>query len=211
MVDILILAVIAAFLGYRLYSVLGEDNGIQAPPETRENIHHFIGRQHAHSARRQPSPSSSASLHLSTKIHALDPDFDMDAFLQGCERAFSWVIRAFAAGDKEMLHGLLAPSVFAQFAQSIDARAPSQPAPEQSIDAIHHISPEDVIFEGDDIFVTVRFLTAQTTIIRDDQGRIEMTQQSIPHNDLWTFHRNTKSPSKLWQVVATEVAQPDED
>lgn len=211
MVDILILAVIAAFLGYRLYTVLGEDNGVQAPPETRENIHHFIGRQRAPRVSGQPSPPFPFPSPLSTKIQALDPKFDMDAFLQGCERAFSWVLRAFAAGDKEMLHGLLAPSVFDQFAHAIDARDPSQPAAEQSLDAIRQVSAENVTFEGEDIFVTVRFLSEQTTIVRDDQGRIESTQQSIPHHDLWTFHRNTRSASKLWQVVATEAAEADED
>ncbi|TAJ25636.1 MAG: Tim44/TimA family putative adaptor protein, partial [Reyranella sp.] len=60
--------------------------------------------------------------------------------------------------------------------------------------------------QGTHADVTVRFVSEQINVVRNDEGQIvdgnpNEVQKVV---DLWTFRRDTKSSDPNWQLVKTE-------
>ena len=130
--EIVILAAIAAFLGLRLYSVLGERSEHEEEPAR----HRFDApdNQVTPAADRQVAPVrepvrlrsvdnvSSANESAIRAIASADPRFDLLAFLEGAKAAYGMILEAFWQGDKETLRDLTDDDVYAGFSAAIDAR-----------------------------------------------------------------------------------------
>src|SRR5216684_3087930 len=128
--DIILFAMVAAFLVLRLRSVLGRRTG----NERRREL--FVRR-----ARPTPDkvpalgePGNSAANPVAgaapvdavseglNRVRRADPSFDPSNFLEGARTAFEMIVTAFAKGDKTVLRPLLSDEVFQQFATAIDER-----------------------------------------------------------------------------------------
>src|SRR5690606_14032243 len=120
---------IAAFLGMRLYSVLGRraeheeepiptrfDKGKQAAPPAAAPVR----RQQAPLPR--PTGVVPAVERGVQEIAAADRYFDLTAFLEGAKGAYAMVLEAFWKGDRETLRELCDEDVYAGFDAAIAAR-----------------------------------------------------------------------------------------
>ena len=138
MLEIVILAMVAAFLGLRLYSVLGE----RAEHEEESTPLRFdTGEQDKDklppAAPRPGTPVQPAAPAVQLEgvmpavergvraIASADPQFDITAFLEGAKGAYAMVLEAFWTGDKETLKELCDDDVYASFSAAIDT-APSK-------------------------------------------------------------------------------------
>jgi predicted lipid-binding transport protein (Tim44 family) len=103
-VDLILFAMIAAFLVLRLRSVLGRRQGFERPPQEQR----AAGRRRcarcrvpvpdaapAAPARGVPDARTPAGQGLA-RIRQQDPSFDPSAFLGGAEGAFRMIVEAFA-------------------------------------------------------------------------------------------------------------------
>ena len=132
--EIVILAAIAAFLGLRLYSVLGRraEHEEEHAPQRFERPDAMPPRSddRRDDRARRPQPdvtSRQADLSAGTEsgvraIAAADPRFDVLGFLDGAKGAYAMVLEAFWEGDKETLRELCDDDVYESFAGAIDAR-----------------------------------------------------------------------------------------
>ncbi|WP_345774198.1 Tim44/TimA family putative adaptor protein [Azospirillum argentinense] len=150
-VEILIFAMIAAFLVYRLRSVLGRRTG-----EERQRPNPFTARPNnqpdnvvAMPNRERPVPNAAPSpdepVSLATaleQIKAADPSFDEKYFLQGARGAFQMIVEAFAKGDTATLRPLLSDEVYDNFARAVRER---QAAGETLETRIETITDADVV------------------------------------------------------------------
>ena len=61
--------------------------------------------------------------------------------------------------------------------------------------------------DGRVAFLTLKFVTEQINVTRDDKG--EVVDGDTTHvatvTDIWTFARNTRSRNPNWTLVATEA------
>lgn len=113
-IDLILFAMVAAFLVLRLRSVLGRRTGFERQPgETAPGTAQPVPARDAElpppaaaAMRSLPDPRSPVGQAL-TSIRAADPAFDPAAFLNGAEGAFRMIVQAFAAGDRETLRNLL--------------------------------------------------------------------------------------------------------
>src|SRR5947199_5377160 len=129
--DIILFAMVAAFLVLRLRSVLGRRTG----NERRREL--FVRRARpapeSGSALPEPGPSAAANAVAPppadaiadglNRIRRADPSFDPAHFLGGARAAFEMIVGAFANGDKAALQPLLSDDVLRQFVTAIDERA----------------------------------------------------------------------------------------
>src|SRR5690606_17416141 len=130
-VEIVILAMIAAFLGLRLYSVLGrraehEEEPIPTRFETPD------GKASVQPAPPALGPQSAAARDLAgfppaierdlRDIAAADRSFELLPFLEGAKSAYEMILEAFWRGDREELKELCDDDVYAGFAAAIDER-----------------------------------------------------------------------------------------
>lgn len=221
--DIIFFAVIAAFLVLRLRSVLGRRDGFRgrprdpfAPPDQaeadNENVVALPDRSEAGAfdemiegeskAEGEPADPVAAGL---AQIRRADPAFDTEEFLVGARTAFEMIIHAFAAGDTDTLRALLSREVFSNFAAEIAEREKAGQTQETIVTAIRVSDVVEAGVDGRNAMVTVKFVSDQTNLTRDHEGRvIEGDPEATTEvTDFWTFSRNLRARDPNWTLVAT--------
>lgn len=223
LIEIIIFAMIAAFLVHRLRSVLGRRNGEERPrpnpfaggdegEAARDNVIPLPSRNRAD---RPSSPPTSVDadepLSLAARlasIHDADPNFDEKGFLIGARGAFEMIIAAFATGDLKALRPLLADDVYDNFARAVRGRQSAGETLETRIEAIREADVVDARLTRAEAMLTVRFVSDQINLSRDKDGRIVDGDPNQPVEvvDVWTFARDTRSRDPNWLLVETRDA-----
>jgi predicted lipid-binding transport protein (Tim44 family) len=181
---LLIAAMVAGVICFRLYTILGRRTGHEPPPPQS------VRPAPTPAALPQPAqdvaPSSSGLL----DIQLADRDFDTPKFLGGAREAYARIVTAFAKGDRTELRPLLSPDVFAAFDSGISAR----PAPPPEFVKLHDARIAGSSLHGRQAEITVAF-TAEFA-----NGNV---------TDVWTFERNLDSSDPNWVLVATSGDVPE--
>jgi len=217
--DILIFAMVAAFLVYRLRSVLGRRHGeerqrpnpLARPPQRDaargdDNVVPLPGRGAPAPADIPPPYTGPVSLEEGIKqIRSADPTFEEKYFLTGARAAFEMIVRAFADGDTATLRPLLADDVYDRFAEAIRKRQAAGETLETRIEAFESVDLAEARMEGRNALVTVRFTTQQVNVTVDAEGNVVDgdPDDAAEVIDLWTFSRNTRSSDPNWLLVET--------
>jgi predicted lipid-binding transport protein (Tim44 family) len=223
-IEIVIFAGIAAFLVFRLRSVLGRRTGHERPPfdpysrgqapagrpEAAEPADDdtVISLPNRSQPREEPvDPNDPVAVGLA-KIRAADSGFDKDTFIQGARAAFDMIVASFAAGDRETLRPLLSDEVYENFAGAIIDRADKGHTMETTLVGISSADIVEANLDGRIAFVTVKFVTEQIEVERDAAGEVVSGNPSrvATVTDIWTFARNTRSRNPNWTLVATEAS-----
>ncbi|CCG39771.1 Tim44/TimA family putative adaptor protein [Magnetospirillum molischianum] len=209
--DIIFFAMVAAFLVLRLRSVLGRRTGAEHPPErwgAGEPANNVVDLASARRSVSEPAPGTPTSRGLE-QIRTIDRSFDLDTFLAGARAAFSMVVTAFAAGDRETLRQLLSPEVFANFVSVIDAHSARGESLTTELVSIRTVEPIDAAVRGVFLEITVRFVSEQVNLLRNAEGQvIEGNPDRIVNvTDEWTFRRDPRAADPNWLLVATRTPE----
>lgn len=213
--EIIILAMIAAFLGLRLYSVLGQRAEHEEEPsvtrleqpqvQPREQQPDAGGTQgmQALPAFSGVTPAIERGLR---EIKAADSQFDLLAFLEGAKGAYGVVLEAFWEGDREDLRELTDADVYAGFEAAIAAREEAGETLKNSLvrieDAVIHAAELDRSIAR----ITVRFMADIAAVTYDKDGNVVAgsLDDAIESVDVWTFERDTRLPGPKWLVTETD-------
>jgi predicted lipid-binding transport protein (Tim44 family) len=216
-VDLILFAMVAAFLVLRLRGILGRRTGFERPPapleptgagEAARTIDTTAEdatdqRALAGPARVLPSPASPAGQALA-RIRQVDPSFDPAAFLDGAEGAFRMIVTAFAAGDRETLKGLLSPDVFNDFAAAIAAREQAGETQRTEVVAMRESTIVEADLRGTFATIAVRFVTDQINITTGRGGILVSGSEAVTETiDVWSFARDLNAADPTWLLVAT--------
>jgi predicted lipid-binding transport protein (Tim44 family) len=215
-IDLILFAMVAAFLVLRLRSVLGKRQGYERPPATPgvpearsariEAVAEDIAPPRTDGARRiLPASSSLAGQNLS-RIAAADPNFEPNAFLDGAEGAFRMVVAAFAQGDRQTLRSLLSDDTYAGFEQAVTARENAGEAQRTEIRAMQELGIEGAALNGTLADVTVRFVSDQVNITTKNQEIVAGADAVTEVVDIWTFQRDVSQKDPTWKLTATRSA-----
>jgi predicted lipid-binding transport protein (Tim44 family) len=222
-IDILIFAMIAAFLVYRLKSVLGRRHGEERqrpnPYAARPGQQGTRGERPADNivqlpervppaepvARRAEGPLSLAE--SIAMVRSADPSFDEKQFLEGARMAFGMVVGAFAAGDTATLRPLLSDEVYGNFASAIEERRRRGEVLETGIEQIADADVVEADLQGRTALITVRFVSHQVNVTTAADGSVVDGDpaQAVEVVDLWTFARDIQSRDPNWMLVETRV------
>lgn len=220
-VDLILFAMVAAFLVLRLRSVLGRRTGFERPPQPEPRPAGFDPRarplegpaEEARPARPQggprivlPDPRTPPGQALG-RIAAADRSFDPEGFLHGAEGAFRMIVTAFAASDRRTLRDLLSDDTYAGFEQAITAREQAGESQRTELRAVHELAIEAADLRGSIADVTVRFVTDQVNMTTGRNGEVVTGSDAITElTDIWTFQREVGSADPTWRLVATRSA-----
>ena len=220
--DLLIPAMIAAFILLRLRRVLGRRTGQDRPPpepmkREADDAPDIVVPLPERAGRRkddsddtdEPDEPEVSGL---TQLKIADPAFDQVAFLNGARGAFEIILNAFAAGDKRQLKSLLSDPVYRKFRDEIDRRGRQGERLETTLISIILADIVDVRMDGRAALVTVKLVSEQTNRLSSaDEDEDENESLGAPPvesiTDLWTFARDTSSGDPNWQLV--ETRSPD--
>lgn len=218
--DIVLFAMVAAFLVLRLRSVLGRRTGHEQPrqdpmsqrSQEREKEGNVIELPGRSDNRNGENTAATAGFEADdpiagglTRIGIADNSFDPTSFVEGARSAFEMIVQAFASGDKDTLRNLLADDVFEGFNEAIDERAKENHTLETSIIGIKSADIVEADMVERNAMVTIKFVSEQVNVTRDSEGRIIEgdPNQITDITDIWTFSRNTKSRDPNWKLVET--------
>lgn len=213
-VEIVILAMIAAFLGLRLYSVLGrraehEEEVIQGP-RPAETPRVAVGvADRAQEPARMPVPGVTPAIERGLReIMAADRRFDLTAFLEGAKGAYRMILEAFWKGDKETLAELCDSDVYEGFAAAIAAREAAGETLDNRLVRIEEAVVVAAVFTAPIARITVRFAADIAAVTRNADGQVVAgsLNDAVEARDLWTFSRNVTSSSPDWQLDETDEA-----
>ncbi len=218
--DLLLFAMVAAFLVLRLRSVLGKRTGNQRSKEdvVSEPKQEGSGKSEVvefpNNSKEQSSPEDLPVLDKKTddpilegvnKIKAADASFDLSEFSEGARGAFEIIVQAFAEGDIETLQSFLSDDVFEDFNAAIEEREQREETLETAITSIDTAEVIEAGIEGQNALVTMKFVSEQVNLTRDAEDRII---DGVPNTvtkitDIWMFSRDTKSHDPNWRLVET--------
>jgi predicted lipid-binding transport protein (Tim44 family) len=214
-IDIVLFAMIAAFLVLRLRSILGRRTGFerQAQPAPAQGPMRGPVIEAQAEAAGPPTPRRSVPDARSEPGQALatmariDPAFTPDRFLDGAAHAFRIIVGAYATGDRAALHPLLSPDIMAAFEQAIAAREANGETQRTEIRGITEQRIEAASLRGTVADITVRFVTDQVslTLSRDGQP-VHGTESVTEITDIWTFERDLRAPDPTWRLTGARSA-----
>ena len=228
--EILVLAAFAAFVAYRLFSVLGRRTGNEQPPfdPRRERVEprrtaaakddNVVQLPRAREAA-PPRPFAKESVMAKVaagstlalgvdQIRQVDRSFDPDDFVNGAKMAHEMIAKAYADGDRQALKPLLADDVYASFEAAISAREAAGQKLDFSFVGLKQASLEEAGLRGRIAEVTVRFVSELISATRDAAGAVIEGAAGVVREvtDVWTFARDTRSSDPNWKLVATAGA-----
>jgi len=209
---IVLLAMIALFVGLRLYAVLGQRTGHEQRPVTRPEA--APGPEPAAAApeaKSQPAEPSGYAFEQGAAagiraIISADSAFDVARFLEGAQAAYRMVLEAFWKGDRQELSQLVADEVRQTFETAITEREAAGHRLENRLVAIERAAIEDARLDGRVAEVDVRFDAFVVAVTRDSEGELiaGSLSDAIPTHDVWTFRRTLGSKDPNWLLVETD-------
>lgn len=214
-IQIIILAAVALFLVLRLRSVLGTRDGFEGQPKAGNlkdairddrNFEVIDGGGTDPDISDYADPDSETGRALAA-IKGAEPEFSVGDFAHGARQAYEMIIMAFENGDLETLEGLLAPDVYASFAEAVRARQEKNLVVDAGFVGVREVKLSEAHFDEEtrQADITMRFVGELTSVVRDREGKIvEGSPNKIRRQkDVWTFSRVMGSDDPNWILVAT--------
>ena len=212
--EIVILAMIAAFLGLRLYSVLGrraehEEESVPQPAPSEEKKPVAPQQQSPLAAPARPVQIEGLMPAVERGVRDIasaDNRFDLPAFLEGAKGAYEMVLEAFWNGDRETLRELCDDDVYAGFTAAIDAREAAGETLENKLVRIEETRIHSASLDGKLARIAVLFVADIAAVTRDKDGNViaGSLDDAIESRDVWTFSRNVASRDPNWLLDETD-------
>ncbi|HAF81615.1 MAG TPA: preprotein translocase subunit Tim44 [Brevundimonas sp.] len=206
--QIVIFAVIAAFVLFQLYNVLGKKVGRQPQEDAKT-----LATPSPTAPEASKTPALDAALLASIAgLKARDPAFDPHRFLEGARQAYETIVRGYAAGDRAALKPLLTPTVMASFEAGIAARETRGETETVELLFPPRADLEGATVQGDKAVAKVRFLAELRSRVTKASGE---TADSVTGEPLveerrtaehWTFERSLGAADPNWVLARVEPA-----
>jgi predicted lipid-binding transport protein (Tim44 family) len=213
--EIVLLAMVAAFLGLRLYSVLGRraEQEEESVPQRFDSDDKPVGIP-------RPAPATQAvparPLELNgvmpavergiREIASADNRFDLAGFMEGARGAYRMVLEAFWNGDRDTLRELCDDDVYAGFVAAIDAREAAGETLDNTLIRIEETRIHSASLDGRMARIAVLFVADIASVTRDKDGTViaGSLDDAIESRDVWTFVRNTSARDPNWLLDETD-------
>ena len=215
--DIVLFGLLAGFIAFRLYSVLGRRTGhertreehLRLPDGAQPNPKAPPAKDNVVTLPERPGVSSAGAggplARALLDIKLSDRSFDTDRFLSGARSAYEMIVTAFARGERDTLKPLLSDEVYEAFDKAIKAREAKKERVEFTFLALKSARITGAEMKGRMADVTVTFESEVIMAGYDPQGTVIEGEPNAPRKvtEIWTFARDTHSSDPNWHLSAT--------
>ena len=215
MTNIIILASVALFLFWRLFSVLGnrqghEENINNKPTKLKSvdlNVDINSNVDNADEDIADYVDIDSSSGNSLKEMKKSDKNFNVKDFISGAKKAYELIIVSFERGDVEKLRPLLLDEVFEAFSKVIDERANNGYTVEIEFGGVREIRLKDASYDKENRIaeITLSFVSDISSVVKDVGGKVvEGDPKKIKkQKDTWTFFKNFSKKEPNWFLVST--------
>ena len=218
--SIVLLAMIAAFLGMRLYSVLGKRTGHEQEPVLPRRDERAAPAPVRLDEGEAPAGLSAAGASGTGLVYepaaeaglrqvlAADRHFDAGRFMEGAEAAYRMILEAFWTGDRDTLRDLCDDDSYEGFVEAIEARDARGEKLDNRLIGIDSAKITAVELSRREARITVRYQADISAVTRDAEGKMIAGSMSdaAQADDLWTFRRQIGSSDPNWLLDEVEAA-----
>ncbi|WP_028970476.1 Tim44/TimA family putative adaptor protein [Sphingomonas sp. URHD0057] len=214
MTVIVILALVALFVGLRLYSVLGERTGHEqqpilkpADPDAR------VEARVSQPAVTTPAATDAGDMAFVPTagpgvraILAADPAFDVARFLEGAKAAYKMILEAFWKGDLDEVRSHVDDHVYETFSSAVEQRRKDGLVLDNRLVAIEQSVISEATVDRNIAVLTVRFEADIAAVTRNAGGDVVAGSMSdaVQTRDLWTFRRDLSTRDPNWVLIETD-------
>ena len=201
--DIIILGLLALFLGFRLKNLLGDRSGYGEDVNNLETYN-------------EKKTDNNNVINLNKKkisgeglevLKKGDPNFSEEEFLIGAKQAFKIIIEAFVDSDVEKLKPLIDYELLKSFTKSISEREARQE--KQFVDIISIIKLDIVNISLNDnvASISIKIESEQIKYTIDKNDKIIDGNKDVSEiiKDKWVLERDISSNDPNWKLVETDV------
>ena len=201
--DIIILGLLALFLGFRLKNLLGDRSGYGEDVNNLETYN-------------EKKPDNNNVINWNKKkisgeglevLKKSDPNFSEEEFLIGAKQAFKIIIEAFVDSDVEKLKPLIDYELLKSFTKSISEREARQE--KQFVDIISIIKLDIINISLNDnvASISIKIESEQIKYTIDKNDKIIDGNKEVSEiiKDKWVLERDISSNNPNWQLVETDV------
>ncbi len=201
--DIIILGLLALFLGFRLKNLLGDRSGYG---EDLNNLETY----------NEKKPDNNNVIDLNKKkisgeglevLKKAEPNFSEEEFLNGAKQAFKIIIEAFVESDIEKLKPLIDYELLKGFTKSISEREARRE--KQFVDIISIIKLDIIKISLNDnvASISIKIESEQIKYTIDKNNNIIDGNREVSEiiKDKWVLERDISSDNPNWKLVETDV------
>lgn len=210
MVELVIYALLAAFIFSRLYSSLGKSTNLNLKTLTNtlnirkvkesvlENTEDFID-------------DNDENIDVYEQILKKNKNFSISHFMKGSSIAFELIIKYFNQGNLMQLKPLVDKDLYNSFAEKIKRREELDESHESVIVSIISQRIVEMKLVKNMVFIAVEFLSEQINFTKDSKGNIISGSTSTINKveDVWQFKKNTNSSDSNWLLVSINYEKTD--
>lgn len=211
--EIFVFAILAGYLFFRLWSVLGTRTGHEKP-----RFNHPILQETAREdgnlviVPRQTQEKTEEQQELEEKIvqlQAVEPSFKAEMFIKSAVLVFERTITSFAKGDLALLKRFLSGDVYQKFETAVLDRREKNLVREAEISNIEAEVLDIEIDNEQHVSIKVKFRSQQMLATIDENGNSfdNPAKLKVPMIDEWTFTKTIASSDPTWYLCATYSQQ----
>jgi predicted lipid-binding transport protein (Tim44 family) len=219
MIDIILFAAFAVFIGVKLYNALGrkdfedealskkikDSNVVAFPGDEADKIVEGTFKEVPDDAAELEKKYGAELVAKINDLRKIDASFNDKDFLNGAKKAFEIIITSFAKGDREALKPLLGKNIYESLSQAIAERETSGNTEQTTLVSILKVEIKDISLEKSYATIVVEIVSEQINLVKNKAG--EIIEGNASHVDKitesWTFGRNLSSPNPNWELVAS--------
>ena len=201
--DIIILGLLALFLGFRLKNLLGDRSGYGEDVNNLETYN-------------EKKPDNNNVINLNKKkisgeglevLKKGDPNFSKEEFIIGAKQAFKIIIEAFVDSDVEKLKPLIDYELLKSFTKSISEREARQEKQFVEIISIIKLDIVNISLNDNVASISIKIESEQIKYTIDKNDKIIDGNKDVSEiiKDKWVLERDTSSNNPNWKLVETDV------
>ena len=201
--DIIILGLLALFLGFRLKNLLGDRSGYGEDVNNLETYN-------------EKKPDNNNVINLNKKkisgeglevLKKGDPNFSEEEFIIGAKQAFKIIIEAFVDSDVEKLKPLIDYELLKSFTKSISEREARQEKQFVDIISINKLDIINISLIDNVASISIKIESEQIKYTIDKNDKIIDGNKEVSEiiRDKWVLERDTSSNNPNWKLVETDV------
>ena len=201
--DIIILGLLALFLGFRLKNLLGDRSGYGEDVNNLETYNEKkLDNNNVINLNKKKITGEGLEV-----LKKSDPNFSEEEFLTGAKQAFKIIIEAFVDSDVEKLKPLIDYELLKSFTKSISEREARQEKQFVDIISINKLDIINISLNDNVASISIRIESEQIKYTIDKNDKIIDGNKDVSEiiKDKWVLERDISSNDPNWKLVETDV------
>ena len=202
--DIIILGLLAVFLGFRLKGLLGDRSGYSGDLKSPDAIKQEKITENQNVIKLNNKFINGEGVDFLIKA---DPSFNEKEFLEGAKNAFKIIIKAFSDSEIEKLKPLLDYDLLNSFTKSISEREARQERQVSDVLSFKNFEIIKVDINDNLVSITLKIISEQIKYLIDKND--VLVEGNKDHSEIikdkWVFERDISTNNPNWKLVETDI------